>query len=75
MAILEVEMQRVILIPPDQLDTKGLPPHTAVILHLMDYFATTKSSNEHEFFITVTSLNKIGEGRIRDLTGDVPPFL
>ena len=33
--------------------------------------ATRKSSNEHEFFVAVTSLNKIGEGRIRDLTGDV----
>jgi len=33
--------------------------------------AIRKSSNEHEFFVPVTSLNKIGEGRIRDLTGDV----
>jgi len=33
--------------------------------------ATRKSSNEHEFFVAVTFLNKIGEGRIRDLTCDV----
>jgi len=37
----------------------------------MGSFATRKSSNEHGFFIAVTYLNKIGEGRIRDLTGDV----
>ena len=30
-----------------------------------------KSSNEHGFFVAVTSLSKIGEGRIQDLTGDV----
>ena len=33
--------------------------------------ATRKSSNEHGFFVGVTSLNKIGEGRIQNLTGDV----
>jgi len=64
MALLEVEMQRVALIPSNQLDTKGLPLHKAVILCLMDNFATRKSSNEHGFFVTVTSLKKIGEGKI-----------
>ena len=47
MALLEVEMQRVTLISPDQLDTKGLLPHKAVILRLMDDFTTRKSFNEH----------------------------
>ena len=32
---------------------------------------TKKSSNEHGFFVAITSLNKIGEERIRDLTGDI----
>jgi len=45
--------------------------HKATILHLMGSSTTRKSSNEHEFFVDVTSLNKIGEGRIWDLTGDV----
>jgi len=30
----------------------------------MEDFATRKSSNEHEFFAAITSLNKIREGRI-----------
>jgi len=30
-----------------------------------------KSSNKHEFFVAITSLNKIGEGRIGDLTSDI----
>ena len=37
----------------------------------MGSYATRKSSNEHGFFIAVTSLNKIGKGSIRDLTGDI----
>ena len=37
----------------------------------MEDFATRKASNEHGFFVVVTSLNKIGKGRIRDLTGDI----
>ena len=31
-----------------------------------------KSYNEHGFFVDVTSLNKIGEERIWNLTGDIP---
>jgi len=45
--------------------------HKTVILCLMGSSVTRKSSDEHEFFIAVTSLKKIGERRIRDLTGDV----
>ena len=37
----------------------------------MESSATRKSSNEHGLFVIVTSLNKIGEGRIRDLISDV----
>ena len=51
---------------------KDLLPHKAIILRLMEDFTTRKSSNEHRFFVAVTSLKKIGEGRIRNLTGDVP---
>jgi len=51
---------------------KALLPHNIVIIRLMKDLTTRKSSNEHRFFIAVTSSNKIGEGRIWDLTGDVP---
>ena len=61
-------MQGSILIPPDQ-RCEGL--HKVVILRLMGRSATRKSSNEYEFFVAVTSSNKIGEERIRDLTGDI----
>ena len=64
-------MQWDIPISPDQLNTKGLPLHKATILHLMEDFAIRKSSNEHGFFVAVTYLNKIGEGRIQNRTSDI----
>ena len=39
----------------------------AVIFGSMGSSTTRKSSNEHDFFVTVTFLSKIGEGRIWDL--------
>ena len=66
MVFLEVKMQREFRFHPNNL-CEGL--HKAVILRLIG--APRKSSNEHRFFVAVTSLSKIGEGRIRDLTGDV----
>ena len=63
MVFFKVEMQS---------GVKGLLPYKAVILRLMEDFATRKSSNEHGFFAVVTSLNKICEWRIQDLTGDTP---
>ena len=64
MVFLEVKMQKNILIPSDQLVW-------AVILRLMSISTTRKLFNEHEFFVDVTSGDKIGEGRIKDLTGDI----
>ena len=61
---LEVEMQRNILIPPDQLVWTVIP-------RLMSISTTRKSSNKHEFFVDVTSGGKISEWRIWDLTGDI----
>ena len=46
-------------------------PHEALILRLMEDFVTKKPSKEHGFFVAVISLNKICEGRIRDLTSEV----
>ena len=45
--------------------------HKAIILRLMGSSIIRKSSNEHRFFTAVTSLSKIGEGRIWDLTSNV----
>ena len=63
MVFLEVKMQKNILIPPET--GVGCNPS------LMNISTTRKSSNEHGFVVDVTSGDKISEGKIRDLTGDV----
>jgi len=68
MMFLDIEIQGSILIPSTNW-CEDL--QKAIILRLMGSSITRKSSNEHEFFVAITSLNKIGEGRIWDLTGDV----
>lgn len=71
MVFLEIDMPWNCLIPPDQLDTKGLLLHKAIILRLLEDVAARKSSKEHGYYIAVSCLNKIGEGKIREMTGDV----
>ncbi|KAJ6816121.1 DNA-directed RNA polymerase V subunit 7 [Iris pallida] len=71
MVFLEVELPWNVLLPPDQLNTQGLLLHKAIILRLLQDIASRKAAKEHGYYIAVTSLNKIGEGKIRDLTGDV----
>jgi len=51
---------------------KRPPLHEVVILHLMEDFATRKSSNEYGFFAAVTYLNKIGKERIWNLYSEIP---
>ena len=61
MVLLEVEMQGVFGFHPTN-RCEGL--HKAIILCLIGSSTTRKSSNEHGFFIAVTFLSKIDEGRI-----------
>ncbi|URD98525.1 DNA-directed RNA polymerase [Musa troglodytarum] len=71
MVFLEVEMAWNVVILPEQLDANGLLLHKAIILRLMDDIANRKASKEHGYYVAVTTLNSIGEGKVRELSGDV----
>lgn len=71
MVFFEVEMQWNVLISPNELDEKGLLLQKAIIVRLMEEFANRKASKEHGYYVAVTSLNSIGDGKVRGLTGDV----
>lgn len=71
MVFLEIELPWNISISPDKLNTKGLLLHKAIILRLLEDIAVRKSSDEHGFYIAVTAITETGEGKIRELTGDV----
>lgn len=59
------------MIPPENLDSNGLALQKAIIVRLMDDFAAKKATKDLGYFLAVTTLDKIGEGKIRERTGDV----
>lgn len=71
MVFLEAEMNSNVLISPDQLTPQGLLLQKAIITRLLEDIANKKASKEHGYFIAITSLKSIGDGRVRTLTGDV----
>ncbi|XP_027106284.1 DNA-directed RNA polymerase V subunit 7 [Coffea eugenioides] len=60
-----------VIIPPESLDSNGLALQKAIIIRLMDDFAAKKATKDLGYFLAVTTLDKIGEGKIRERTGDV----
>ncbi|PKA52097.1 DNA-directed RNA polymerase II subunit RPB7 [Apostasia shenzhenica] len=71
MVFLEVEMKGNVVVPPDQLDPKGLLLRKGIILRLLEDIASRKASKDHGYYIAVTSLNSIAEGQVQELTGNV----
>ncbi|XP_010532586.1 PREDICTED: DNA-directed RNA polymerase V subunit 7 [Tarenaya hassleriana] len=68
---LKVELPWNIAIPAENTDAKGLMLQRSIIIRLLDDFASKKATKEHGYFIAVTNLESIGEGRIRENTGEV----
>ncbi|PIA29218.1 hypothetical protein AQUCO_06100013v1 [Aquilegia coerulea] len=68
---LKVELPWNVLIPPENLDAKGLMLQRAIIVRLMDDFAVRKATKDHGYFLALTSLNSIGEGKVRQDSGGV----
>ncbi|KAF3663757.1 DNA-directed RNA polymerase V subunit 7 [Capsicum baccatum] len=60
-----------VIIPAEILEVGGLMLQKAIIVRLMDEFASKKASKNLGYFMAVTSLEKIGEGKVREHTGDV----
>lgn len=60
-----------VIIPPENLEPNGLALQKAIIIRLMDDFAAKKAMKDLGYFLAVTTLDKIGEGKVRDRSGDV----
>ncbi|XP_020573954.1 DNA-directed RNA polymerase V subunit 7 [Phalaenopsis equestris] len=71
MVFLDIEMRGNVIVPPDQLDPKGLLLRKGIILRLLEDIAARKASKEHGYYIAVTALNSVAEGRVDELTGSV----
>ncbi|XWS65444.1 hypothetical protein CRYUN_Cryun05aG0113000 [Craigia yunnanensis] len=65
---LKVQLPWNVIILADHLDAKGLMLQKAIVARLFDEFACKKATKDLEYFIAVTTLESIGEGRVRQNT-------
>lgn len=68
---LKSQLQWNVIIPAENLDVKGLALQKAIIIRLLEEFAAKKATSSLGYFLAVTTLDNIGEGRVRENTGDV----
>ncbi|KAF6173453.1 hypothetical protein GIB67_027148 [Kingdonia uniflora] len=72
---LKVQLPWNVMISPDSLDEKGLLLQRSVIVKLMEEFANQKATKDHGYHIAVTTLEKIGEGKVREQGGVLFPVI
>ncbi|CAL9225360.1 unnamed protein product [Arabidopsis halleri] len=68
---LKVQLPWNVMIPAENMDAKGLILKRAILVELLDAFASKKATKELGYYVAVTTLDKIGEGKIREHTGEV----
>ncbi|KAK1379868.1 DNA-directed RNA polymerase V subunit 7 [Heracleum sosnowskyi] len=68
---LKAQLQWNVILPAENLDAKGLALQKAIIVRLLDEFAAKRATSTLGYFLAVTSLDKVGEGRVRQHSGDV----
>ncbi|KAK7356615.1 hypothetical protein VNO80_15890 [Phaseolus coccineus] len=68
---LKVQLPWNVIIAAENLKPQGLMLQREIIIRLMGDFAMKKATKDLGYFIAVTTLEKIGEGKVRQHTGDV----
>ncbi|OMO99717.1 hypothetical protein CCACVL1_03663 [Corchorus capsularis] len=68
---LKVEQQWNVIVSPEKLVAKGLMLQKAIVVRLLDDFASKKANKDFGYFINVTTVENIGDGKVRHSTGDV----
>ncbi|KAI3504213.1 hypothetical protein L1887_32758 [Cichorium endivia] len=68
---LKVQLNWNVVIPAESLDIKGLMLQKAILIRLLDDFAAKKATKDLGYLLAVTTLDKIGEGKVREHSGDV----
>ena len=66
----ELPMKRLLVLRPDQL-CKGIFLSVSILTQLMEDVKSWKCSEDHGYYITPTTLESVGEGKVRSLTGMV----
>ncbi|KAL2515059.1 DNA-directed RNA polymerase V subunit 7 [Forsythia ovata] len=60
-----------VVIHAENLDAKGLMLKKAIIIQLLDDFAAKKAMKNLGYFLALTTVERIGEGKVRQHSGDV----
>lgn len=60
-----------VVIPAKNLDAEGSNLQKAILIRILDEFAMKKASRDIGYFLAVTTLDRIGEGVVREHSGDV----
>lgn len=68
---LKVKLPWNVVIPAENVDAKGLMLQKSIVLRLLDDFACKKATKDLGYYLAVTTLESIGDGKIRPSTGEV----
>ena len=68
---LQVQLPWNVVIPAEDLDTNGLALQKSIIINLLDEFAAKRATKDLGYFLSVTNLENVGVGKVRQQTGDV----
>ncbi|KAI4342694.1 hypothetical protein MLD38_027286 [Melastoma candidum] len=68
---LKTQLSWNVIIPAESFDAKGLMLQRSIIVRLMDQFVRKKATKDLGYFMAIKDLESIGEGRVRELTGEV----
>ena len=68
---LKVQLPWNVIIPAENLDAKGLMLQRSIVVRLLDDFAKKRATKDLGYYLAVSTLESIGEGKVRQHTGDV----
>ncbi|CAN0901614.1 DNA-directed RNA polymerase V subunit 7 [Linum grandiflorum] len=68
---LKVKLTWNVIIPADSLDARGLLLQRAIMIKLLQEFARRHSHKDLGYHIALTTVDNIGEGQVREHTGEV----
>ncbi|KAK4266090.1 hypothetical protein QN277_027062 [Acacia crassicarpa] len=68
---LKVQLPWNVILSPESLEASDLKLQESIIIRLLDDFAAKKATKDLGYYIAVTTLKRIGEGKVRQHTGDV----
>ena len=68
---LKVQLLWNVIIPAENLEAQGMMLKKSIVTRLLEDFATKKATKELGYHLAVTTVDNIGDGKVRQYSGDV----